>query len=693
MYKVKYNNINLEEFGIITSLKKSILPSRKYTSFNMEVLDGEIYNGSKYQPLDIDIKLFVEGSTEKELKEKLLEIAELFNTKKVLPLELDNKRFAYAITNNEIETEEFSNLAKYVKINLICLDPHFYSIENKNFDSESNFLTVVNNGGESVLPFVSVGFSQDSHFIQLEHQESGKKILVGNYPKLTLTTKKESNQILKDTCETTTNWINAQPSIDSDRTMGGTLAMNSNGSGVCIGSLPSGSTTWKGVCGRQNLSKTLDEFSIRCRMHHNSTGKNGDPEYPTINNTSTVISGAKETYYKVTCNSLNYRSGAGTNYKKLGTLKKGFEIYGGTLVNGWVKFTYKNKTCYCSTKYLTKKVRTTQVTTTEKNFIATTMANLRSSAKKSSKLLATLNIGDVIRCITSKTYTDPDNEKRKYYKLAKKYKGFMGYVCISDIKESSNVSFDYDEEEDYLWADDKMGIIELYGFDENGSKIFKIGMYDDNKWYEYTYPLAQIGTRTVLKDNTKVPAPKSITSTTGSGDSYTIKTTNYMSGKLGDWNDFYGEWNLTRKKVAKKYVWEVSVSKIKDGNIVKTSKQLNIKYSDLPTNKLSYIVLYMGTTGALSNSSAMDLTHLEIHELNPQSENEENIIYFKQGDILDIDFESGNAYLNHENRTDLIDVGSELFEMETGSNNIKIVSDDTGVITSAVIKEKWIGSD
>lgn len=697
MYKVKYNNIDLEYFGIITKLKKAILPKRKYTSFTTESLDGEVYNSSKYEPLEIEITLFVEGNTESELKNKLVELAYLFNTKQVLPLELNNKKFAFAITSDEIETEEFSNVAKYVKINLVCLDPHFYSIENKNFDSKDNILTVENAGGESVLPFVTIGFSKDAHFIQLEHEESGKKILIGNYPQLTSTSKKEKVRVLRDNCETTSNWINAQSPIDSDRTMGGTLAVTNSGEGICIGSLPTGSTTWKGVCARQNLDHALDEFTVRCNMSHNSTGKNGDPTYPIFNNTSSVVSGKKEYYYKVTSSTLNYRTGAGTKYKKLGTLKKGFEIFRGTPKNGWLKFMYEDKhkqtPCYASMKYLTKRVKTTQVTTTEKNLIAKTRANLRSNPKRNSKLLDTLEVGDSIRCITSTIYTDPDNNDRKYFKLSKKYNGKIGYLCTSDLVEASDVTFDYDEKDDYLWADDKMGIVELYGFDVNGSKLFKLSMVDDNQYYEYTYPMAQIGNRTVLKDKTKVPKPEKLTHISGSGDNYVIKPTYYMSGKIGDWNDFWGTWELTRKKVKGKYRWEVSVKKIKDGKIVKTSKELDIKYTDLPTEKLSYVALYMGTNGELSNSSAMALTHLEVDELNPESETEENIAYFEEGDILDLDFESGTAYLNHENRTDLIDVGSDFFDIETGTNNIKIVSDDTDNVTSAVIKEKWIGGD
>lgn len=703
MYKVKYNNIDLEYFGIITKLEKAILPKRKYTSFTTESMDGDLYNSSKYEPLEIEIKLFVEGNTESELKNKLVELASLFNTKQVLPLELNNEKFAFAITNDEIETEEFSNVAKYVKINLVCLDPHFYSIENKNFDSENNMLIVENEGGQSVLPFVTIGFSKDTHFIQLEHDESGKKILIGNYPQLNLASKKENVRVLRDVCETTNNWIISQPPIDGDRTMGGTLGLTDSGDGICIGTLPTGSTTWKGVCARQNLDNELDEFTVRCNMYHNSTGKNGDPTKPTLSeDTSTIVSGVRESYYKVTSPTLNYRTGAGTKYKKLGTLKKGFEIFNATVSKGWVKFLYEDKhkktPCYASTKYLTKKYRTNKVTTYEKNFIVKTTSNVntfavvKSQAKLNSKQLYTLENGTVIRCGT-KIYTDPNDKNRTYYKMAKKIYGKIGYINTALVVPADNVTFDYDEKDDYLWADHKMGIIELYGFDKNGSKLFKLSMVDDNKYYEYTYPMAEIGNRTVLKDKTKVPKPDKLTHISGSGDNYVIKPTYYMSGKIGDWNDFWGTWELTRKKVKGKYKWEVSIKKIKDGKIVKTSKELNIKYSDLPTEKLSYVALYMGTNGELSNSSAMALTHIEIDELNHESEIEETISYFEEGDILDIDFESGTAYLNHENRTDLIDVGSDFFDIETGTNNIKITSDDTDNITSAIIKEKWIGGD
>lgn len=691
MYNIKYDSKSLNNFGRVKEVKKNILPKRQLSTIDIESLNGEILNSSKYEALDIEITMVVTGSNKEEFRENILNIINIFNVSETKPLIIDDEKFCYCITNDGIEKEPFSNVGCFVVINLIALDPYFYSMENKVFDSENNKLIVVNEGGEKVLPYMSIGFSKNAHFLQLEHQESGKRILIGDYPKLSLISKEESTEIIRDTCEDTSGWVIAQAPIDSDRTVGGTLAMNEKGSGICIGSVPSGSTTWKGVCARKNFTKSLDEFHLRCCMHHNSTGKNGDPTLPIYTNPE-VVGSIKETYYVVTASSLNYRSGPGTSYKKLGTLKKGFEIYGGTVTKGWLKFAYKNKTCYCFTKYLTKKVKVTG-TIYEKNYVTygvkgDTGVIIRSKPKKSSAVVMTINLGEVVRCNT-KAYKDSVSGIT-YYKLAKKYNGKTGYIATGSIIESGTATFEYNAEDDYKYADDKTGIVELYGFDENGSKLFSLGMYDDNEYYEYTYPKCNIGSRTVLKDNTKVPKPKSMTTTEDNGS---VKVTNYMSGKLGDWNDFYGDWNISRKKVDGNYIWEVSVTKIKDGVVKKTLKKVNIKYNDLPTSKLAYVALYMGTTGELSNSSAMDFTHIVVDEINPQANEEENIKYFKQGDILDIDFASGHAYINYEDRTDLIEVGSDFFEIETGTNNIKVISDDNEVSASAVIKEKWLGSD
>lgn len=64
-----------------------------------------------------------------------------------------------------------------------------------------------------------------------------------------------------------------------------------------------------------------------------------------------VPDSSEQKTYKTTEN-LMARSGPGTTYSSLGTLEKGTELTG-TVLGGWLKFTYDEKTAYCSAAYLT----------------------------------------------------------------------------------------------------------------------------------------------------------------------------------------------------------------------------------------------------------------------------------------------------------------------------------------------------
>ena len=57
--------------------------------------------------------------------------------------------------------------------------------------------------------------------------------------------------------------------------------------------------------------------------------------------------------YRVATNSdpLNYRSGPGKHFQKLGTLPAG-AIVTGTVTNGWLQTTLQGETCYLSMEYL-----------------------------------------------------------------------------------------------------------------------------------------------------------------------------------------------------------------------------------------------------------------------------------------------------------------------------------------------------
>ncbi|MFJ8264772.1 SH3 domain-containing protein [Peribacillus asahii] len=72
-----------------------------------------------------------------------------------------------------------------------------------------------------------------------------------------------------------------------------------------------------------------------------------------FNSSTTEAASTKTAFVNIKSGTLNVRSGAGTKYKKVGSLKKGAKvaIYSNTK-NGWSEIRYKKKKAYVATKYL-----------------------------------------------------------------------------------------------------------------------------------------------------------------------------------------------------------------------------------------------------------------------------------------------------------------------------------------------------
>ena len=98
----------------------------------------------------------------------------------------------------------------------------------------------------------------------------------------------------------------------------------------------------------------------------------------------------EEVYYLVTCGTLNVRSGAGTQYGKLGTLSRGTKLTG-QMENGWLKFSYEGQTAYCCGDYLQKATGTPDGLTV----ICRTL-NVRSGPSTSYSRIGTLSRGTVV---------------------------------------------------------------------------------------------------------------------------------------------------------------------------------------------------------------------------------------------------------------------------------------------------------
>ena len=250
-----------------------------------------------------------------------------------------------------------------------------------------------------------------------------------------------------------------------------------------------------------------------------------------------------------------------------------------------------------------------------------------------------------------------------------------------------DTSVDYTN--DPAYADHKTGIAEVYGFDINGTQIFRLYLGDINPYFEYNQAEVSVSKKSILitsNDN-----PKEKTDKTVDADGKTV-TNHYMSGQYGSWNDANAYFTLTRKKTGQYYVYSAQVQKNDDGTFTQSVSANNKRSSEYSTEPLSYLAIYIGTMAdKLENACGVGISDIKVYELNPESEEISNIKYFKAGDKVDLDFENGDCYVNNELRNDLVDIGSSYFRVNEGETTLQVVSDDTSASLGVLIREKWLG--
>ena len=558
------------------------------------------------------------------------------------------------------------------EVNLVSYDPYWYSVDQQavNNNDKKKF-TVENESDTNVYPVIQVGFTRDTTFLQIRNRSTNETVLIGGVPEKQNNTIKKNTRVFKDTMETTSGWTNTSAPIDAGRSTGGTLSVTSDGKGLMCGNFGSASdgAVWHGACYKKSIDTPVKDFKVRIRMKHNSSGKNGDPSHPYQNETTPPISGSKSTHYKVTAKSgLRLRKSASTSSTKLLTIPYGTKLTG-TVSKGWLKTTYNGKTGYCYAEYIKDVTSDSTVTSKERNYVTMKSTAIRATASKKATNKKTIPAGKCIRVLYDTKYptTGKDDVKGKFYKLAKPYDGTTGFVLIENLVQANEYEVDYEPEIET--ADDKLGVVELYGFSANNVQLFKLSMVDDNEFYEFTYPLIRKNGEDFLKDKTIAPEPKKVT--TYNGDTKRVES--ILSGKYGSWNEFYGELYIERIKNR----WYAYVQKIKDGQPGKKIKAQPVTDKANQDEELSYIVIYFGTTGNAEKASGMAITDINVYTATKIEDNKEyNFQEFEAGDMLTIDNSIPAVYLNDEERNDLIDVGSSFFPLEPGDNYIKVASDD-----------------
>lgn len=712
-----FNGTQINDLAIVTSIEKPYIPEKSIDTISVSSRDGEIFDGAKYDPISIPISLAIIGASEEEYKTRVQCLHDILSTKQEVPIKFCENITIYGMLKGTLKVKKKNSMSGYADIELICHTPYSYSDNVQAYNAEDNQQTVVveNNGELPTLPYVSIGFGADAHFAQLQNNKTGEKILVGDYPHLQLsTTKKEQTLILHDPCTSVGTLIQSGANINSGRGTDGSFTISSGGESFILSELGSSSTEKiKGACARIALSKNIDDFKVMVRMQCRSSGKNGDPNNVLSEQEKvkeTVVEGGKVTYYEVTANGVNYRTQPSTKGKSQGIIPKGTKLTDVTIQNGWAKIKYKTKTYYVSAKYIKKKVKDNSKSTV-KEF---TVANMWLTPDKTltggsgvvytkpnpgSKVECTIPYGTKLRIIQrAYTYKPKDSNSASqtitYYRIYKPWKdkngkNHYGYINVDNLKGAASMDNSVDYSDDPAYADHKTGIAEVYGFDVNGTQIFRMYLGDINPYFEYNQAEVSVSKKSILITSNDKPKEKTDQTVDNNGK---IVTNHYMSGKHGTWNDANAYFTLTRKKTGKNYVYSAQVQKNDDGKFTQSVSANNKRSSEFSTNALSYLAIYIGTMAdSLENACGVGISDIKVYELNPESEEEVNIKYFESGDKLDLDFENGDCYLNNELRNDLVDIGSIYFTVDEGETTLQVVSDDTSASLGVLVRERWLG--
>lgn len=700
---LKFDETVLSDDYIVTKIVRNWLPKKAISTVEMSARDGQIFNGAKYGSLDYQIELIIEGVDEYDYNILKQDLINILSPKDEVPVAFSEERTGNGIVTSEVNIEDKSECKGVATFTITCLEPYFYNNEIMLYENEEeipNNVTLVNNGGLPAKPLFSLGMSQDAHFVQIENEITKERILIGRYPQLELSQAAKIQYLMRDNCSDLSLWTQSFAPLAPGRGVGGTFSLGAgSGGNFVIGSFGSDtSTTWKGAAYRQNLSDgsqltSCKEFEANIRFKFKSTGKNGDPTIY-VDDVENIVSGIKIEYYKVTSSTLNYRTGPGTKYKKLGSVKKGFEIVEGfSVVKGWLKFPYKNKTCYCSLKYLKRKFRDGTKTTTKQNYVTNQSTPLRDKPDLKGKKLASIPLGTVVRCISSKKYTSKNNNIiYEWYKLATPYKKISGYVCVGNLVEAGNMTINKDAE--YKSSDEKTGICEVYGMATDGAILFRTTVEDNTQWWENNQISMYVGNRKLFQSSSQAPLQGFTNTTTGNSDKVTGEIGNIHGGTYGIWNDLNGEWYISRKMNKNgSYTYKIQLRRV-DAGVIKDTKTVTYTTTTAEgTQPLSYIVLYIGNkdnnTTKMSDISFDDVKIKSLDEI--ASTEIQNVIYFKEGDIIDVDCQTRKVYVNETLHNDLVDIGSRFFDVNTGETPVKIISDDNNIVVSGAIQERWVG--
>ena len=679
-YEVTYAGVPLHDYIKIRNVKRTVLPPRENFTKNIPSQHGEFYMGHKYAPREITLECTLRADSREEFIDGINELAFILdvNVPSKMIISDNPDRYVYAVLDGTVDIEKVKHSGK-IDLKFVCYDPYIYSIEPDTFNDEpmknnARAITIENSGSTTAYPILDIGFTKDAHFVQCTDKD-GRTVLVGTPPDVDKTQGTFDPKVLKDSCEVLTNWTSVGNIID-DGIVDGDLTINGGGYGITCSNFGSSSEGWHGGARRRNLDTEVADFRVEVKMEHNSKG---DLNSTGAGTKPPATSGGSSVQYKITADpSLRVRSGRGTTYSKLTSIPKGKIVSVSDISNNWGKVTYNGKTGYISMQY-TQKYTAPSTSGSSSSYKTTDNLRIRSGRGTSYKTLTTIPKGTTVAV---------SDIKDNWGKVT--YGGKTGYSSMKYMSKVSGKMARADEVTDNVTAEDRMGKIEVYGFDKNGNKLFKMSMKDTSEYYEHSYPEIQIGSKVELTENSSTPAPKT-TKVKDEKDEKKTVTKKIDSGKYGNWNEFVGWFTIERKGD----YWKCKIEKIdSSGKVVRKIETEKLRNSSYPTGALANVVVWFGKYKDNISVDVMNVNEIYVTNVGTAPKPKENKPLFQNGDSLIIDFGDQTTRLLRKGQTismmQHLDIGSEFFSCPTGASEIGIKSDDKDIDVGASIQKRWL---
>ena len=134
----------------------------------------------------------------------------------------------------------------------------------------------------------------------------------------------------------------------------------------------------------------------------------------------TTVGAAAKDEYVVLCRNLNVRAGAGTEFARIGTLKRGQSVSGEDMGNGWIKIQYNGETAYVSAQYMEAVDAEEAVDQTVA--VICRKLNVRAGAGTGYKKLGSVTRGEALKVVA---------EQNGWYKIV--YGDGYAWVCAKYV--------------------------------------------------------------------------------------------------------------------------------------------------------------------------------------------------------------------------------------------------------------------